>query len=75
MRTPKSCFLMILWAFEDIMASPSLGGVGEGMEKRRERGDCLLLTGAEDAVPPGIQRSLITHRRLVVGPLRMPSLL
>lgn len=46
MRTPKSCILMILWAFEDIMASPSLervGGGENGEEKREGEIACFLL--------------------------------
>lgn len=36
---------MILWAFEDIMASPSLGGAGRenGEEKREGEIACFLL--------------------------------
>lgn len=34
---------MILWAFEDIMASPSLGGGGDWEEKREGEIACFLL--------------------------------
>lgn len=45
MRTPKSCILMILWAFEDIMASLSLERVGGGVGEEKREGEiaCFLL--------------------------------